>query len=157
MKIISVTFENNQNIPKKYTCQGENINPPLSFVDIPKNTKSLALVMDDPDAPTGTFVHWVIFNINPKTSSIAENSFPPGSIQGKNTSLSNEYISPCPPPASPEQLQRGESGTHRYFFKLYALDTTLDLELNADKKDLENAMTGHILDEAHLVGFYKKE
>jgi len=91
-------------------------------------------------------VHWVIFNIDSKISSIAENSSPLGSIQGKNSASSNQYVGPCPP-----------SGTHRYFFKLYALDTTLDLTSSIDKKELENAMKGHILDEAQLVGIYKKE
>lgn len=146
MKILSTAFGNNQDIPGKYTCQGENINPPLLFDGVPVNTRSLALIMDDPDAPMGTFVHWVIFNIDPKILSIAENSYPSGSIQGKNSASSNRYVSPCPP-----------SGTHRYFFKLYALDIILDLTSNADKKELENAIKTHILDEARLIGFYKKE
>ncbi len=144
MKIISSAFGSNSTIPSKYTCEGENVNPPLEFADVPKNAKSLVLIMDDPDAPMGTFVHWVLFNIDPSEKEIAENSV---SHAG--------YIGPCPPPASPEQLQRGESGTHRYFFKLYALDTNLNLQ-NADKNMVEEKMQSHILEKSELIGLYKK-
>lgn len=133
MKIVSSAFTNNSTIPSKYTCEGENINPPLEFLDVPANAKSLVLIMDDPDAPMGTFVHWVLHNINPSEKGIAENSV---SYSG--------YIGPCPP-----------SGTHRYFFKLYALDINLDLQ-NADKNMVEEKMQGHILDKAELIGLYKK-
>lgn len=146
MKIFSRAFENNQKIPKTFTCQGQNINPELNFSDIPQSTKSLVIVMDDPDAPMGTFVHWVIFNIDPKISSISENSSPNGAIQGKNSAGSNQYVGPCPP-----------SGMHRYYFKLYALDLELNLSKDANKQILENAMIGHILDEAQLMGTYQKD
>lgn len=133
MKIISSAFAENSTIPSKYTCEGENINPPLAFMDVPANAKSLVLIMDDPDAPMGTFVHWVLYNINPAEKGITENSV---SHSG--------YIGPCPP-----------SGTHRYFFKLYALDINLDLQ-NADKNMAEEKMQGHILEKAELTGLYKK-
>ncbi|MCL4354427.1 YbhB/YbcL family Raf kinase inhibitor-like protein [Patescibacteria group bacterium] len=145
MKIKSTAFENNKNIPKKYTCQGDGINPPLSFSDLPQNTKSLVLIMDDPDATIGTFVHWLIFNIDPIINNLLENSSPAGSVLGKNSASLNEYVAPCPP-----------SGIHRYFFKLYALDTLLNLTSKADKKEAEEAMIGHILDRAELIGTYQK-
>jgi len=146
MKIISSAFGNNAKIPPKYTCDGENINPPLSFVDVPKEIKSLALIMDDPDAPMGTFVHWVLFNINPTTKGIDDNSVPNSAVQGLNSMNKPGYIGPCPP-----------SGSHRYFFKLYALDSMLNLNVNADKKGVEKTMQGHILKEAQLIGLYNKK
>lgn len=155
MKITSSAFENNTGIPAKYTCDGENINPALSLSGVPQNAKSLVLIMDDPDAPMGTFVHWIVFNINPKTQKIEENSVPAGSMLGKTSSGKLGYIGSCPPPASPEQLQRGESGTHRYFFKLYALDNILNLE-SPDKATLEKQIQSHILDHAELVGLYMR-
>ena len=145
MKISSVNFQNNQKIPGKYTCDSSNINPELKFSDIPKDTKSLALIMDDPDALMGTFVHWVLFNIDPKTTLIPENSMPMGAVQGKNSADSNKYVGPCPP-----------SGTHRYFFKLYALDKMLVLSSDSDKNALELAMEGHILGKADLIGLYDR-
>ncbi len=141
MKIESV-FGNNEFIPKKYTCQGEDINPKLIIKDIPNGTKTLALIMDDPDAPMGTWVHWVMWNIPP--GNIEENSAP--GVQGVNSWGRNEYGGPCPP-----------SGIHRYFFKVYALDTELDLPETTTKEGLLKAMEGHILASAQLVGLYKKE
>jgi len=144
LKLTSPAFEDNGNIPSKYTCQGEDINPALNIEGTPENAESLVLIMDDPDAPGGTWDHWIVFNI-PKVSSIGENSVPDGAVQGKNSWGNNNYGGPCPP-----------SGTHRYMFKLYALDTKLELDENSGKNDVENAMQGHILAETRLVGLYSK-
>ncbi len=145
MKITSTAFTNNQKIPSKYTCDGENITPPLQFADVPERTKSLALIVDDPDAPAKTWVHWVVFNINPKIKEIPEGGTPEGAQLGMTDSGQKEYHGPCPP-----------SGIHRYFFKLYALDTTLDLPEGANKNETESKMTGHVIDSAQLVGIYKR-
>lgn len=142
MEISSPAFENNGSIPRKYTCQGNNINPPLEFSDIPENTVSLALIMDDPDAPNQTYVHWLMADM-PVVESIDEDSAE--GVEGENSDNQEGYIGPCPP-----------SGTHRYFFKLYALDTTFDLDSNFSKQDLEKKMKGHIIDRAELVGRYKR-
>lgn len=146
MKLTSTAFSHNQSIPAKYTCDGQNINPPLSITDVPDNAKSLVLIMDDPDAPAGTWIHWVVWNIDPTTKEITENSVPTGVIQGKSSFGSTGYGGPCPP-----------SGTHRYSFKLYALDTTLNIYPSATKEDLENAMTTHILDHSELIGLYSRK
>ena len=143
MKLTSPAFGHNQTIPKKYTCQAEDINLPLNVDGIPEGTKSLALIIDDPDAPMGTWVHWVVFDI-PPTNRIAENSVP--GRQGWNDFGKRDYGGPCPP-----------SGTHRYFHKIYALDTVLNLKEGAKKKELEKAMQGHILGHAELIGLYKKD
>lgn len=145
MRITSQAFTNNGYIPKKYTCDREDINPPLNVGEVPPNTKSLVLIVDDPDAPVGTWVHWVVFNINPKTKKIAENSLPAGATLGKNDFGKLEYGGPCPP-----------SGTHRYFFKIYALGTLLNLSSGANKAEVKKAMEGHILDRGGLVGLYTK-
>ncbi len=141
MKITSPEFKHNEMIPKKFTCQGQDMNPTLTIESIPKEAKSLALICDDPDAPGGTWVHWVLFDM-PIISKIEENSVP--GKEGMNDFGRQRYGGPCPP-----------SGTHRYFFKIYALDTELNLG-NVDKKGLEKAMQGHILDKAELIGLYKK-
>lgn len=146
MKLTSPVFNNNQNIPKKYTCDGENVNPSLSIYEVPQNTKSLTLIMDDPDAPMGTWVHWTVWNIDPKTTEIAENSVPNNATQGTTSFGKPGYGGPCPP-----------SGTHRYFFKLYALDTTLTIPSSSDKADLEKTMEGHIFEKAELVGLYGRK
>lgn len=145
MKISSSAFLNNQEIPKKYTCDGEDVNPPLIIEEIPKNAKSLVLIVDDPDAPVGTWVHWVVFNINPKIKEIKENSVPKEAILGRNDFGKLEYGGPCPP-----------AGTHRYFFKVYALDKVLNLGQGATKMELEKEMRDHILDWGELVGLYKR-
>jgi Raf kinase inhibitor-like YbhB/YbcL family protein len=145
LQIISPAFKHNEFIPKKYTCDGEDINPPFRIEDIPSKAKSLSLIVDDPDAPAGTWVHWVVWNINPDTREIKENSVPKGAQQGLNDFRKNDYGGPCPP-----------SGTHRYFFKLYALDTMFNLGSKAKKSDLEEAMKGHILEKAELVGLYRR-
>ena len=144
MLITSPSFAHNAMIPPKYTCQGEDINPPLEIDNIPSNTKSLVLIMDDPDAPMGTWVHWTVWNIPPDTKTIGENTKPQG-MEGITSFGKPGYGGPCPP-----------SGTHRYFFKLYALDTNLDLSLATKKEELEKTMKGHILDKAELIGLYKK-
>lgn len=142
MELKSPEFENNQFIPKKFTCEGEDVNPALIIENLPEGTKSLALIVDDPDAPMGTWVHWVVYDI-PVTSRIDEDSVP--GKQGINDFRKKDYGGPCPP-----------SGTHRYFFKIYALDQELGLPEGITKEDLEKAMQGHILDKAELIGLYKK-
>lgn len=142
MKITSPDFQNNQLMPAKFTCDGKNINPALVIENIPDGTKSLALIMDDPDAVSGTFVHWVTFDIS-VISEIKENSIP--GKQGNNTAGGRKYIGPCPP-----------SGTHRYFFKIYALDMMLNLQEGLTKAQLEKAMENHILGKAELIGLYKR-
>ncbi len=144
MKIISSAFQHNSKIPSKYTCDGENISPPLSFVDVPENAKSLALIMDDPDTRMGTFVHWVLFNIDPKTKGINENFVASSISQGLNSANNRGYVGACPP-----------TGIHRYFFKLCALDAILNLT-NSDKAAVEKSMQGHILEKAELIGLYSR-
>lgn len=146
MKLTSSAFSHNQSIPSKYTCDGDNVNPPFSILDVPQNAKSLVLIMDDPDAPAGTWTHWTLWNIYPKTKEIAENSVPTEAIRGKTSFGSTGYGGPCPP-----------SDTHRYFFKLYALYTTLSLSPSTTKPDLEKAMNGHILEETELIGLYSRK
>lgn len=146
MIIASAAFERNGSIPAKYTCDGENISPPLTFSGVPEETKSLALIVDDPDATRGTWVHWTMWNIVPKTINIAPDSTPPGTVEGKTSFGKPGYGGPCPP-----------SGTHRYFFKLYALDANLNLDEKAEKQDLESAMAGHVLGQAELMGTYGKQ
>lgn len=144
MKLSSSAFENEGAIPSEYTCDGADVSPSLTFSAIPENTKSLALIMDDPDAPVGTWVHWLVWNIPPNITGFSkgENITYP---QGKNDFGKLDYGGPCPP-----------SGTHRYFFKLYALDTTLKLNEGSTKKQLESAMSGHIIEEAQLMGTYSR-
>jgi len=145
MKITSV-FENNSKIPSKYTCDGNNISPPLEISEIPENAKTLAIIVDDPDAPMGTWLHWAIWNIEVNKSSISISEGEAPGTQGETNSGGVEYSGPCPP-----------RGTHRYFFKVYALNATLDLEEGASKKELENAMQEHILDKAEIIGLYSKK
>jgi len=142
MRLASSEFENNGQIPSKFTCDGANISPPLNIEEIPENTKTLALIMDDPDAPMGTFVHWVTWNIKP-TTKIPEAQ--KTGLEGINGFGNLGYGGPCPP-----------SGTHRYVFKLYALNAEIDLNRGATKKDLEDAMKDHILAKAELVGKYSR-
>ena len=146
MQISSSAFRHNQNIPAKYTCDGENISPPLEFKDAPGKASTLALIVDDPDASGGDWVHWLVWNITPAVSSIPENSAPEGAIQGTTDFGNQKYGGPCPP-----------SGTHRYFFKLYALDAKLTLPSYSTKADLLKAMEGHIITQAELIGLYSRE
>ena len=143
MKIKSPEFEEKGFIPRKFTCQGDDINPRLIFEDIPKEARSLTLIVDDPDVPVGTWVHWIVFNI-PVVSQINENSIP--GKQGINNFHKKNYGGPCPP-----------FGTHRYFFRLYALDAELTLKEGATKREVEKTMQGHILAQAELIGLYCKE
>ena len=143
MKLTSSAFQHNQMIPAQFTCEGDDVNPALEIFGVPQQAQSLALIMDDPDAPRGTWVHWVVFDI-PVTDQIGEETRP--GPQGINDFGRLDYGGPCPP-----------SGTHRYFFKIYALDSQLNLKEGITKADLEKAMKGHILDQAELVGLYKKK
>ena len=143
MQIQSNAFEQNRPIPRKYACDGENISPPLTFVDVPREAKSLALVVDDPEAVVGTFDHWIVWNLPPDTKELSEGANV--EIQGRNDYGVLRYKGPGPP-----------SGTHHYRFKAYALDTMLDLPEGASKKELENAMQGHILAKDELIGTFKR-
>jgi len=145
MELTSPAFENNQGIPSEYTCDGSDTSPELSIADVPENAKSLVLINDDPDAPVGTWDHWIVFNIPASTTTINKGQEPSGT-GGKNSWGRTGYGGPCPP-----------SGTHRYIFKLYALDTELDFQEGAAKKDIEAAMEGHIIGQAELIGTYKKK
>lgn len=143
LTISSTAFNNEGAIPARYTCDGENINPPLRIEGIPPETKSLALIMEDPDAPRGTFDHWLVWNIQP-TGTIAENSAP--GTEGKNGFGKTHYGGPCPP-----------SGKHRYFFTVFALDANLDVHKGADKKTLEDAMKAHIIARGRFMGTYQRK
>ncbi|MDE2025681.1 MAG: YbhB/YbcL family Raf kinase inhibitor-like protein [Patescibacteria group bacterium] len=145
MHLTSSVFVNNGTIPSKYTCDGENVNPPLAIEDVPVTAKSLALIVDDPDAPMGTWVHWVAFNIPPTLQTIQENSIPSG-VQSETSFGKLGYGGPCPP-----------SGVHHYHFKLYALDTMLSLDQSAKKSDVVHAMQEHILAQTELVGLYSRK
>jgi Raf kinase inhibitor-like YbhB/YbcL family protein len=140
--IRSPAFENNKLIPSKYTCDGEDVNPPLTIEGMPEKTKSLALIIEDPDAPAGLWIHWVVWKIQPAT--MIEENIVPGT-EGLNTNKKHSYHGPCPP-----------SGTHRYFFKVYALDTKLNLAALAEKEDVENAMQSHVLAKGELMGLYRR-
>ncbi len=150
MELKSQAFQPGGTIPARYTCDGPDVSPPLTWSDPPAGTKSFALVSDDPDAPGGTWVHWVIWNIPASARSLAENlpkkdSLPNGARQGTTDFRRIGYGGPCPP-----------SGTHRYFFRLYALDTTLTLPATTTREDLERAMQGHVLAPAELMGKYRR-
>jgi len=153
MEKISVSaeaFKEGNLIPEEYTCDGDDISPLLSWKGVPANAKSIALIMDDPDAPMGTFVHWVLFNIPANTQKLQkgipeDKTLADGSRQGTNDFRSIGYGGPCPP-----------GGTHRYYFKIYALDTMLNLPAGATKADVEKAMKGHILAQGELMGRYKR-
>lgn len=151
IKIASTAFDEGGLIPPKYTCDGADISPPLHWEDVPEGTKSIALICDDPDAPMGTWVHWVLFNLPAETRELAENippdrTLPNGARQGTSDFGRIGYGGPCPP-----------SGTHRYFFKIYALDTQIDLAAGAKKAQLLKAVEGHILDQGQLIGKYKRQ
>ncbi len=153
MKLTSPAFLHNGTIPNKYTCDGENVSPPLQISDVPKNAKALVLLMDDPDIPDfvkerfkiNVWDHWIVFNIPPETKEIREGQNPKG-ILGRNTGGKNAYGGPCPPDRE-----------HRYFFKIYALDSELKLPAGSAKSEVEAAMVGHILAEAVLVGRYARQ
>jgi Raf kinase inhibitor-like YbhB/YbcL family protein len=151
MQLKSTAFTHNELIPSRYTCDGEDISPPLSWSNPPADTKSLALICDDPDAPMKTWVHWVVYNLPPDIRALPErvpagNALSDGGIQGINDFGKIAYGGPCPP-----------RGTHRYFFKLYALDTVLDLKPGATKMTVEAAMKGHIIAQTELIGRYSRQ
>ena len=143
LAVKSSAFENNGTIPVKYTCDGNDTNPPIEIGNIPEETQSFALIVDDPDAPNGTWNHWVVWNI-PVQGIINENGVP--GEEGLNSFNRHTYGGPCPP-----------SGTHRYFFNVYALDKKLDISISSRKKDVEAAMNGHILAKGELVGLYERK
>ena len=146
LKIMSPVFENNGSLPLRYTCDGKNINPPLMIENVPRGSKSLALVLDDLDAPRGTFVHWIVWNMDPGIKDIRENSVPHGAVEGTNGFKKRKYGGPCPP-----------TRAHRYVFRLYALNNRLTLDPHSIKADLDKAMKGHILAQAQLVTSYKRK
>ncbi|MBU0507708.1 YbhB/YbcL family Raf kinase inhibitor-like protein [bacterium] len=149
--IASDVFQNGAAIPKKFTCDGQDKSPPLKWSGVPENAKSLALICDDPDAPMGTWTHWVLWNMPPSTPSLPEgvppDSILPGGIrQGLNSWPKSGYGGPCPPPGKP----------HRYLFTLFVLDAELELPVGANKAGLEAAMKGHILAQAEVMGTYAR-
>ena len=145
MKITSSAFQEGANIPSKFSCDGANTSPPLQISDVPSEAKSLVLIVDDPDAPSGLFTHWAVWNISPQTSTIAEGSTPKG-MQGTNDFGKSGYGGPCPP-----------SGTHRYYFKIFALDRELDLPFGAKRGQLDAAMKGHVIAQGELMGRYSRK
>jgi Raf kinase inhibitor-like YbhB/YbcL family protein len=144
MKITSSAFQEGGNIPSRFTCDGSDTSPPLQITGIPSEAKSLVLIADDPDAPSGLFTHWLVWNIPPQTDSIAEGSAPKG-VQGNNDFGKSGYRGPCPPP-----------GTHRYSFKIFALDRELDLHAGAKRSQVDAAMKGHAIAQGELVGRYAR-
>jgi len=145
MRIKTTAFQEGGNIPSKFTCDGADANPPLRFEGVPAEAKSLALIVDDPDAPGGLFTHWLVWNIDPKTTSVEENSAPSNGVQGKNDFGKSGYGGPCPP-----------SGTHRYVFKIFALDRQLDLAADSKRAQLDAQMRGHIIAQGELMGRYSR-
>jgi len=144
MILTSPNFKHNEKMPIQFTGDDKDINPELEIKNVPENTKSLILIVDDPDAPAGIWDHWIVFNINPKIKKVFKNSVPENGVQGQNSWGRNNYGGPSPP-----------SGTHRYFFRIFALDTKLGLNEGASKKEIEIAMKKHILDKAELIGLYR--
>ena len=145
MKITSSVFQEGGNIPPKFTCDGGDTSPPLQIAEVPSRAKSLALVVDDPDAPSGLFTHWMVWNISPQTNTIAEGSTPKG-VHGTNDFGKSGYGGPCPP-----------SGTHRYYFKIFALDRELDLPPGTKRNQLVAAMKGHVVAQGELMGRYSRK
>lgn len=145
LQLISSAFKDGDPIPPAYTCKGQNINPPLNILNIPGDTRSLALIMHDPDAVSGDFVHWLVWDISTAVDIISPNSVPVGAIQGQNGAGKDNYMGPCPPSGS---------GTHHYIFELYALDSTLGVPKGATRESLQKAMEGHILAQTTLTGLF---
>ena len=146
MKISTTAFSERRPIPERFTADGENVNPPLVISGVPRGAKSLVLIVDDPDAPMGTWNHWLVWNIRPATTVIKEDSVPAGAVVGSNDAGTARYVGPSPP-----------RGTHRYYFRLYALDKTLDLPAGSVRPELEDAMRDHILARSELLGRYGRE
>lgn len=150
MQLTSSAFADSAKIPPRYTCDGDNINPPLNWSEVPAATKSFVLIMEDPDVPRnvrpdGLFIHWMIWNIPPTVTSVAEHSEPVG-VTGLDTNGQLGYVGPCPP-----------HGSHRYYFRIYALDCELTIPSTAAKGELIRAIQGHILDQAELMGRYERK
>ena len=150
LELTSTAFSEGQPIPARYTCTGEDISPPLAWRGAPPGTQSFALIMDDPDAPGRTWVHWVVFNLPASATGLpaairSDGDLPGEAVHGQNSWRRNDYGGPCPP-----------SGTHRYFFKVYALDTALDLARGATKEQVLTALAGHVLAEGQLMGTYRR-
>ncbi|HPD45072.1 MAG TPA: YbhB/YbcL family Raf kinase inhibitor-like protein [Candidatus Woesebacteria bacterium] len=145
MRLTSPVFNNNDFLPDKYACRGANVNPPLVIDDVPAGTQSLVLIVDDPDAPAGTWTHWLVWNIKPEITEIAENSVPAGAVEGTTSWGKPGYDGPCPP-----------SGTHRYFFKVFALNCEISLSSEADINRLNQTMKDHIIAKAEIIAKYKK-
>ncbi len=143
LQLISPVFREGAPVPVQYTCKGQNVNPPLNIMKVPAGAQSLALIMHDPDAPSGDYIHWTMWDIPTGTETIAANSVPTGAVQGQNSSGQNKYMGPCPP-----------SGTHRYMFELYALDTSLNLPSATTSDKLKDAMKGHVIEEHTLTGTF---
>jgi Raf kinase inhibitor-like YbhB/YbcL family protein len=143
MKISSPAFRNGERIPRQYSRQGGDKSPPLDISEVPPKAQSLTLIMDDPDAPRGTYTHWVVFDVDPRKADIAEDQVPENARQGANDWGESGYGGPKPP-----------SGEHRYFFRLFALDTKLNLPPGSPRKEIEQAMKGHVLDQAETMGRY---
>ncbi|MBI4022890.1 YbhB/YbcL family Raf kinase inhibitor-like protein [Candidatus Berkelbacteria bacterium] len=145
MKLTSPAFEQSGAIPTRYTCQGGDVSPPLAIADVPDGTKSLALIVDDPDAPVGLWVHWLVWNLDPTLTEIPAGTVPRGGVEGTTSAKTTGYHGPCPPDRE-----------HRYYFKVFALDTLLELPPSTAKADLEAAMEGHIVNHAELMGRYEQ-
>jgi Raf kinase inhibitor-like YbhB/YbcL family protein len=145
MKITSSAFQEGASIPSQFSCDGADSSPPLQIAEVPSGAKSLALIVDDPDAPSGLFTHWMVWNISPQTSTVAEGSAPKG-VHGANDFGKSGYGGPCPP-----------SGTHRYYFKIFALDRELDLPSGAKRSQLDAAMKGHVVAQGELMGRYSRK
>lgn len=143
MKITSSAFHDGESIPETYTQLGQDCSPPIAITEVPPKARSLLLIADDPDAPNGTFTHWVLFNIDPHVGVILDNTIPPGAVEGKNSAGHIGYIGPKPP-----------SGTHRYFFRLFALDRRLALPTGATRQEVERITRGYVIAEAQLHGRY---
>jgi Raf kinase inhibitor-like YbhB/YbcL family protein len=146
MKITSSAFPEGGNIPQKFSCDGSDVNPPLHFDGAPAGVKSLALVVEDPDAPSGLFTHWLVWNFDAKTTNIPENNVPHQAGEGTNDFGKTGYGGPCPP-----------SGTHRYYFKIFALDQPLDLKPGAKRKEVDAAIRGHVIGQGELMGRYSRK
>jgi hypothetical protein len=152
VKLISTAFASGKPIPIDYTCDGKDLSPPLSWTNVPPGTKSLALICEDPDAPGGIWTHWVLYGLPAETTQLpagvgATASLPGGGSQGLNSFNRIGYGGPCPPPGK----------THRYFFRIYALDSTISLSPNADTKELSNALKGHVMGQGELIGTYRRK
>ena len=148
LQVISPVFRNGSPIPPQYSCKGQNVNPPINILNKPGGTQSLTLIVHDPDAVSGDFLHWLVWDIPPSTEFISVNDVPIGAIQGKNGMGQNNYIGPCPPKGT---------GTHHYIFDFYALDTTLDLDSANGIHEVIVAQNGHVLDHAALTGLFAAE